>query len=41
MYFGVTKKSPEYDFLIADDIQAIPARVYLPSCAEVMQLRKK
>jgi len=41
MYFGLTKKSPEYDFLIAGDIQAIPARVYLPSCAEVMQLRKK
>ncbi len=41
MYFGVTQKSPKYDFLIAGDIQAIPARVYLPSCAEVMQLRKK
>jgi branched-chain amino acid transport system substrate-binding protein len=41
MYFGVTKKSPKYDFLIADDIQAIPARIYLPSCAEIMQLRKK
>jgi len=41
MYFGVTKKSPKYDFLIAGDIQAIPARVYLPSCAEIMQLRKK
>jgi branched-chain amino acid transport system substrate-binding protein len=41
MYFGVTKKSPKYDFLIAGDIQAISARVYLPSCAEIMQLRKK
>jgi len=41
MYFGITKKSPKYDFLIAGDIQAIPARVYLPSCAEIMQLRKK
>jgi branched-chain amino acid transport system substrate-binding protein len=41
MYFGLTKKSPKYDFLIAGDIQAIPARVYLPSCAEIMQLRKK
>jgi branched-chain amino acid transport system substrate-binding protein len=41
MYFGITKKSPKYDFLIAGDIQAIPARVYLPSCAEIMQIRKK
>ena len=41
MYFGITQKSPKYDFLIAGDIQAIPARVYLPSCAEIMQLRKK
>jgi len=41
MYFGLTIKSPKYDFLIADDIQAISARVYLPSCAEIARLRKK
>jgi branched-chain amino acid transport system substrate-binding protein len=41
MYFGVTKKDPKYgDFLIAADIQTIPAKDYLPTCEEVLQLRK-
>jgi branched-chain amino acid transport system substrate-binding protein len=41
MFFGLTKKSSKYDFLIAGDIQAIPARAHLPSCPEIMQMRKK
>lgn len=40
MYFGVTKKNPKYDFLIASDIQVIQAKDYMPSCEEVKKLRK-
>ena len=40
MYFGVTKKSPKYDFLVASDIQVIGAKDYMPTCEEVKMLRK-
>jgi branched-chain amino acid transport system substrate-binding protein len=40
MYYGVTKKVPGYDFLIASDIAAISGKDYLPSCDEMMKLRK-
>ena len=41
MFWGVTKKSPRYkDFLIATDIQTIPAKDYMPSCEEVLAHRK-
>ena len=40
MYFGVTKKSPQYEFLIASDILTVPAKDYMMSCDEVKALRK-
>lgn len=40
MFFGVTKKDPKYDFLIASDIITIPGKDYLPSCEEITKLRK-
>ena len=41
MYFGVTKKDPKYDFLIAGSIETIQGKDYVPSCQEVLKLRKK
>jgi branched-chain amino acid transport system substrate-binding protein len=41
MYFGVTKKDPKYDFLIAGNIETIQGKDYVPSCQEVLKLRKK
>ncbi len=40
MYFGVTKKDPKYDFLVAGDIQVIQAKDYMPTCDEVKKVRK-
>jgi branched-chain amino acid transport system substrate-binding protein len=40
MFFGVTKKSPQYDFLIAGDLMTIPGKDYLPTCDEIMKVRK-
>ena len=40
MYYGVTKKVPGYDFLIGSDIMTVPGKDYLPSCDEMMKLRK-
>jgi branched-chain amino acid transport system substrate-binding protein len=39
MYFGVTKKNPKYDFLVASDIQVIPAKDYMTTCDEIIKLR--
>lgn len=41
MYFGVTKKDPKYDFLIAGSIETIQGKDYVPSCEEVLKHRKK
>jgi branched-chain amino acid transport system substrate-binding protein len=40
MYYGVTKKVPGYDFLIGSDMITIAGKDYLPSCDEMMKLRK-
>ena len=40
MYFGVTRKNPKFDFLVAGDIQVIPAKDYMPTCDEVRKVRK-
>jgi len=40
MFFGVTKKDPQYPFLIASDIVTISAKDYLPTCGEIKGLRK-
>ena len=41
MFWGVTKKSPKYDFLIAGDIVLAPGKDYMPSCAEIAKARAK
>ena len=41
MFFGVTKKTPDHDYLIATDIVTIAGKDYLPSCDEIMKVRKK
>jgi branched-chain amino acid transport system substrate-binding protein len=39
-YFGVTKKDPKYDFLVSGDTQVVPAKDYMPTCEEILKLRK-
>ena len=39
MYMGVTKKVPEYPFLIATDIVTIPAKDVMPSVEEIKKAR--
>ena len=41
MFMGVTKKVPEYPFLIASDIITIPAKDVMPSIEEIKKLRGK
>jgi branched-chain amino acid transport system substrate-binding protein len=40
MFFGVTKKSPQHDYLIASDLQTISGKDYLPTCEEIAKVRK-
>lgn len=40
MYFGRTKKVGGWEFLIASDIQRIESKDYMPSCEEILKLRK-
>jgi branched-chain amino acid transport system substrate-binding protein len=40
MFFGVTKASPQYDYLIAGDLITIPGKDYMPGCDEVLKSRK-
>jgi branched-chain amino acid transport system substrate-binding protein len=39
MYFGVTKKVPKYDFVIASDIMTLTGDDVLPSCDEIQNAR--
>ena len=41
MFFGVTTKSPKYDFLIAGDVVSIPGKEYMPTCSEIQKARAK
>jgi branched-chain amino acid transport system substrate-binding protein len=41
MYFGTTKKVPEYNFLIASDMTTLPGNEIMPSCDEILKSRKK
>jgi branched-chain amino acid transport system substrate-binding protein len=41
MFMGVTKKVPEYPFLIASDIITIPAKEVMPSIEEIKKTRGK
>jgi len=39
MFVGVSKKVPGYDFLVASDIETIPAKDLMPSIEEIKQAR--
>ncbi|MDH5695319.1 MAG: ABC transporter substrate-binding protein [Dehalococcoidia bacterium] len=39
MFMGVTKKVPEYDFLIATDIVTVPGKELMPTCEEIAVAR--
>jgi branched-chain amino acid transport system substrate-binding protein len=39
MFMGVTKKSPEYDFLVASEIVTIPGEDVMPSVDEIKKAR--
>jgi branched-chain amino acid transport system substrate-binding protein len=41
IYMGVTKKVPEYDFLICTDIITVPGDEGLPTCEEIRKARAK
>lgn len=40
IFLGVTKKVPQYPFLIATDIKTLPGSEVMPSCEEIAQARK-
>ncbi|MFH1491604.1 MAG: ABC transporter substrate-binding protein [Pseudomonadota bacterium] len=41
MYLGVTKKVPEYNFLISSDIVELKGNDILPTCEEIKEARSK
>ena len=41
MYLGVTKKVPQYDFLISSGIVTFTGKDVMPTCEEVMKARGK
>lgn len=41
MYFGTTKKVPQYDFVTASDITTLTGEEVMPSCEDVLKTRKK
>jgi branched-chain amino acid transport system substrate-binding protein len=41
MYLGVTKKVPQYNFLISSNIVTLTAKDVMPSCEEIMKARGK
>lgn len=41
MFLGVTKKVPEYDFLISSDIQTLSGDEIMPNCDEIQEAREK
>ena len=41
MYLGVTKKVPQYDFVISTDIITMTGAEVLPTCEEVRRAREK
>jgi branched-chain amino acid transport system substrate-binding protein len=39
MFLGVTKKVPQYDFLIATNIITLPGKEVMPTCEEIKKIR--
>ena len=40
MFFGSTKVSPQYEYLIASNLITISGKDYLPACDEILKVRK-
>jgi branched-chain amino acid transport system substrate-binding protein len=41
MFLGVTKKVPQYDFIISTDIVTLPGKDVMPTCEEIKKVRGK
>ncbi len=41
MFYGVTKKSPKYEFLVGGDLVSIAGKDYMPTCEEISKARAK
>jgi branched-chain amino acid transport system substrate-binding protein len=39
MFLGVTKKVPQYDFIISTDIITVPGKDVMPTCEEIKKVR--
>jgi len=39
LFLGVTKKTPQYDFIISSDIITLPGKEILPTCEEIKKVR--
>jgi branched-chain amino acid transport system substrate-binding protein len=39
MFLGVTKKVPQYDFIISTDIVMVPGKDVMPTCEEIKKAR--
>jgi len=39
MFLGVTKKVPQYDFIISTDIVTVPGKDVMPTCEEIKKAR--
>jgi branched-chain amino acid transport system substrate-binding protein len=40
LFLGVTKKVPQYDFIISTDIVTLPGKDIMPTCEEIKLFRK-
>ncbi|HEX9204497.1 MAG TPA: ABC transporter substrate-binding protein, partial [Candidatus Deferrimicrobiaceae bacterium] len=41
VFFGVTRKSPQYEFLVAGDVVSVPPKDFMPGCEEIRKARTK
>jgi branched-chain amino acid transport system substrate-binding protein len=41
VFFGVTRKSPQYEFLVAGDVVSVPPKDFMPGCEEIKKARTK
>jgi hypothetical protein len=39
MFMGVTKKVPQYDFIISTDIVTLSGKEVMPTCEEIKKAR--
>jgi branched-chain amino acid transport system substrate-binding protein len=39
MFLGVTKKVPQYDFIISAEIITLPGKDVMPTCEEIKKVR--